>query len=643
MLKENSGPSGLNNASLSVEKGPPSELAIGEKGKVSSTSISSTKGSPRPVKASSTLSTPSRPKTAPSIIAGTPKAQTPSSRAPLLAATPKTPGGGQSARDMARIAKLQNTTEKVEKTRALKEKWAKEKEEHLKRAQEQRLLSAQKVQESNKVAAETRRKQQELQKAAALREKQAKAEELAASLEARVQLAKDLEMQAKQRKRMSIMLNKEILLKAQEKQTQIEKQQREAEEERLASRRLDYLQIREAKKAEEARRRESLAARGEELKKQRDIAASLAKKAAEEQTDIFQFRHQNWKDVQKATEKENQRSRESIAGRLDEWRAQKQVDMKNKADDLTRQQQSLEIRRQEWQDVENFKKAQMQRERKSIADRLEKWRQEKSIDARLKAEKEEEEEYEFLLLQQEIDGIKAFEANEKKARKQSLAYRLDKAKKDKDFEHGQEAIKAAIMEEERRIAELDRQDVLQYKQSLINARRQSLEYRNQTEYQERMRLQGEKQAAKAIDDANRELSEQAWRDVKAYQAKEREERRKSLANRLVESRKQNEIALELHRHALDAMHSQLESKRQDWLDIRAAKEEQRERSRKSIAFRIDSWRQQRLAETMLEAKKQYEAEEEARIREQDREDLELAKRLLKEKELEDKSKGGFIL
>jgi len=624
---------------LKENKEPPNDVEVDVKGD----------GKGIIAKNQTSSSTPCRPKSASTLgitsSMATPKgSQTPLSRVPLLA-TPKTPGGGgsQSAREIARMAKLQNTAEKVEKTRALKEKWAKEKEEHLRRAQEQRLQSVQKVHESNKLAADSRRKQQELQKATALREKEAKAEELAASLEARVQLAKDLELQAKQRKRMSIMLNKEILLKAQEKEAEMEKQQREKEEERLASRRLDHIQIKEAKKAEEARRRDSLAARGEELKKQREIAAVLAKKAAEEQTDIFQFRHQIRKDAQRANEEELNKSRESITGRLDEWRIQKQKDLKSKAEELAREQQNLEVRRQEWQDVEIFKKKQQQRERQSIAGRLEAWRQEKSIEARIKAEKEEEEEYEFLLLQQEIDDVKAFEANAKKARKQSLAYRLDKAKKDKDFERGQEAIKAAIMEEERRIAELDRQDIAQYKKSLIDARRQSLEYRNQTEYQERMRLQGEKQAVKALEDANRELSEQAWRDVKSSQAKEREERRKSVANRLVESRKQNELALEFHRRALDTMHSQLESKRQDWLDIRAAKEEQRERSRKSIAFRIDSWRQQKLAETMLENKKQYEAEEEARLREQDREAVELAKQSLKEKELEEKSKGGFVV
>jgi hypothetical protein len=58
---------------------------------------------------------------------------------------------------------------------------------------------------------------------------------------------------------------------------------------------------------------------------------------------------------------------------------------------------------------------------------------------------------------------------------------LDKARKDKTYEEGLEAVSSALEAEERRIAQLDREDVNNYKTQIIETRRQSLQYRYQTQ------------------------------------------------------------------------------------------------------------------------------------------------------------------
>jgi len=55
--------------------------------------------------------------------------------------------------------------------------------------------------------------------------------------------------------------------------------------------------------------------------------------------------------------------------------------------------------------------------------------------------------------------------------------------------------------------------------------------------------------------------------------------------------------------------------------IQQSKKADNDRRRKSIAFRVDSWRQQRLAECMLEAKKAYIEEKNRELIEQDRADI----------------------
>jgi len=107
--------------------------------------------------------------------------------------------------------------------------------------------------------------------------------------------------------------------------------------------------------------------------------------------------------------------------------------------------------------------------------------------------------------------------------------------------------------------------------------------------------------------------------VKAYQENCRAKERLSLANRIVESRKQQEVAIEVHRLALDKLHETMETQRIDWLEVRESKKREDQRCRKSICLRLDSWREQKIAEAKLQTVLAARADEDARLRELDRE------------------------
>ncbi len=139
------------------------------------------------------------------------------------------------------------------------------------------------------------------------------------------------------------------------------------------------------------------------------------------------------------------------------------------------------------------------------------------------------------------------------------------------------------------------------------------------------------------------LSEEAWRDVKAYQEKQREIARKSLANRLAESARIHELELEAHNQLLSTMHDDFELKRMDWANLQQHKAEQQTRRRVSMMLRNESARMQRMAEAKLQAKKEMEAEEEARLREQDREALLTAKATLAASTRADAMNSSVIL
>lgn len=79
-----------------------------------------------------------------------------------------------------------------------------------------------------------------------------------------------------------------------------------------------------------------------------------------------------------------------------------------------------------------------------------------------------------------------------------------------------------------------------------------------------MRLRGEMEAQSEQESLDRELSRLAWQDVKVYQESLRDERRKSLANRLLESRRQKESELMIHREALNNLQSEMTSRQENW-------------------------------------------------------------------------------
>lgn len=115
----------------------------------------------------------------------------------------------------------------------------------------------------------------------------------------------------------------------------------------------------------------------------------------------------------------------------------------------------------------------------------------------------------------------------------------------------------------------------------------------------------------------------------------------SLANKICESRKQQEAAIETHRLALDQLHETMENQRLDWLEVRESRKRENQRARKSIGLRLDSWRKQKLAEAKLSTVLAARADEDARLRELDREAVQSYTKQLELQSLFDKESFIF--
>ena len=275
----------------------------------------------------------------------------------------------------------------------------------------------------------------------------------------------------------------------------------------LHSRREDFLLLTEARQAEEQRRRESLVGRGVAACQQREAAQRMEQERWEAETDALMYRHYLRNQQAEGAADEARRKRESLAGRLDEWRAQRSAQEALREAHDQDERGLLESKRANWVDANEHKHALDQKRRESLAFRLDEWRAQKQVGRRTRlpaaslslnslsptslslphlcqvAEREnneraEAERIEWELRQQEAEDVATYRQACDRSRRESLAARLDKARKDRTVEEALREQQAIIEAEELRLRAEDHAAVAQYHKDCDAARRQSLAFRN---------------------------------------------------------------------------------------------------------------------------------------------------------------------
>jgi hypothetical protein len=386
-----------------------------------------------------------------------------------------------STRESARKAKEVNTKLRIEKVQQLKEKWAKDKERKANFYQERRQQTIQRLEEETQKAAETRKRQLERQRQFQEQQKLKEKESLALSLQASRELVKDLEKETKARRRISIFLNSQIRKKQVEKERILLQEKKQYEESLLESKRVDALQIREKKTEGENRRRESLMNRtlyAQELKKRSE---ELDQQQKEHEKSLLNSRKQNFEDTQRYKQQCKQEEIQDLQVTLANEKEWKMKEKQLIEAEMLNELQLLQSRHEDWKCVQAYKQELEHRKRESLQFRISKWKQEKSLEQEQKEQELLAKQLESELTKLAYQDVQQYRTQCDENRRQSLQYRLDKMKKDIDFEKGQVALRQMMEEEERRLQALDRQDIANYKQKILNARRESLEYRHQFE------------------------------------------------------------------------------------------------------------------------------------------------------------------
>jgi hypothetical protein len=221
------------------------------------------------------------------------------------------------------------------------------------------------------------------------------------------------------------------------------------------------------------------------------------------------------------------------------------------------------------------------------------------------------------LFLQEYEDVLQYKQAQEDLRRQSLAYRLDHASREKEWERGEQCLQQADSEQEFRIRDQDRLDMAQYKNKLKEDRRASLAFRLEEHSRDREFYAGQTANEKDLAAQENALRLEDQRAVNKYKEQLRQEERNNIASSIAESQRQKEKSLMEHRKLLDAMHQDFELKANDWADVNEYKSKEKERSRQSVCLRLDSWRQGRMATERQRAHQQMLDEEDAAQRSED--------------------------
>ena len=134
-----------------------------------------------------------------------------------------------------------------------------------------------------------------------------------------------------------------------------------------------------------------------------------------------------------------------------------------------------------------------------------------------------------------------------------------------------------------------------------------------------------------------------WKCIRAHQEEEKKKARLSIAARIHKASKDKEFDLIKHSEMLASMHEDLKSKKTDWEALKNAKDLEKEQRRKSVCYRLDSWRKEKIAkENQLLQEKTF-IEQETLYKEMNFQDLQNAKLLAAQEEAKKLMLGRFMI
>lgn len=510
-------------------------------------------------------------------------------------------------------AKFMCTQQKIDQVALEKRKWAEEKEQQLtmniQRRNQQLSLY---VRESNRINSMYKINKEKKE----IFEKTKKIEEIKSlqeSLDAHSQLQRDLMMEKKRKRRESVLKNTKIRTLCKNNTQKILSNEKKRRESLYKAKYNDFLDVNKYNNDLRKKKRESLMMRNRHAREEKMILSDIKEKNREFESSLYQSKYENWKNLREYTSQCNQKRRLSLSKSLYNYYHQEKVildELKKKEAEI--EHDFLNSKYEGWKDINEYQEVEQQKRRDSLCFRLNQWRKEKKENEIREKEAAFEREQEARLQEACREDVRKYHELEKQKRRESLQYRLNKARSDRIFDEGQKAFDLEIKQIEEDYKMKDRQALKDYYSYEQEKRRQSLQFRNQLGFEHARMDEANRQMELEEDRKNFEDAYQNWKNLNEYYQTEKKKRRESLVFRLKEAHRHRLYYLQLHQEKLKQIHYDLNCRREDWIALQEYKEQEKEKERFSLQLQLQSWREYKIR-LMKEKEEKHLKEEKDRI------------------------------
>lgn len=455
----------------------------------------------------------------------------------------------------SRKAKHDSRQERAMKTSKIRNQWRDEKEEvqafHTEAEKSRRQLLALKKQLSSKVYGA--KAKQQLDEKQALRDAIEKESHFKSSVYRDHQ--RDLKQELDRKRRASIMARTKLRNNHRAGEEKLRMQAIEENMVLMEERQLSSVAWRESKRQQAEQRRKSFSFRNGDARRIRDLHAKLGEQRMEQEHKSFELKWTGEKDAEAYQMELAQKRRDSLAFRNQEGRRQRTEEAERYSDEAQLEHASYELKRAAEKDVEAYKKQVADERRDSFAFRNQEGRIQREGEAERRSDDNEDSHASYELKWKGEKDAEAYKKQLESERRDSFAFRNQEGRKQREEEKERRQEKQNSDHASYELKWDGERDAADYKKQLEEERRNSLAFRNEQRSKQQIVMQELKNLAHEQETEWLALKWAGEDDAKAYLAELDEKRRESLRLRNEEGSRHRKLDAEAREREIMEAHA----------------------------------------------------------------------------------------
>jgi hypothetical protein len=351
-------------------------------------------------------------------------------------------------------------------------------------------------------------------------------------------------------------------------------------------------------------RRQSFAFRNGDARRIRQLHATIEQERLQQEHKSFTIKWQAEKDAEEYKREMARVRRESLAHRNSEGRKQRDMVAEVQQRAFSAEHASYELKWASEKDAEAYIRSQHEERRLSLMQRNREGKRQRDFQQQQRSDMLLRDHASFELKLSGERDAKVYQNEQEKLRRGSLAFRNAEGRRIREFENRERNRTLRQEHESYELKWAGEKDAEAYQHEMEAKRRESLQFRNKERLQHAKVLEELRMLALEKETESYVLKWAGENDAKAYVAELEEERRLSLQLRGRQILHQRQVESEHYQKFLRQLHEDEALRATDQRKVEQYAKECAERDRKSFEFRRKDARKQRIQEEERLAQKQ---------------------------------------